>query len=150
MNSNNPRIIKYVVLTVGILLIGASAFSPILSRKNYLKLQYKEYIFGTDSMLWHFLVIPTIALFLIGFFSNHLAVKILFYVFLVPIAFFTFSVTAIANMGSFWGSPFIERLERGYFMALIGQMLIITATIISLHKPKKLKANTDQTDLLQS
>lgn len=150
MNSSNRGIIKYVILTVGTLLIGASAFSPILSRKNYLKLQYKEYIIGTDSMLWHFLVIPTIALFLIGFFSNHLAVKILFYVFLVPIAFFTFSVTIIANMGSFWGSPFIERLERGYFMALIGQMLIITATIISLHKPKKLKANTDQKDLLSS
>jgi TRAP-type mannitol/chloroaromatic compound transport system permease large subunit len=139
MKTDNSRVVKFVILTIGIFLIGASAFSPILSRKNYLEFKLKEYIIGTDSMLWHFLVIPTIALFLIGFFSNHLAVKILFYVFLVPIAFFTFSVTAIANMGSFWGSPLIERLERGYFMALIGQALVVTATIISLHQPKKIK-----------
>lgn len=142
--------LKYYLLIIGALFLAISAFSVYSSQGQFGNSE-EDFItinqLGIEHPAWYAFSIFTAILFFIGFFTGHIGAKIAFYI-LLPV--FTFAGSAFAILLTItWGAtPFVPQYEFGLFMQIIGCLLIVTATIISMHAYKKKRKEIGQSDLL--
>lgn len=94
---------------------------------------------GSKTTLWYLFFLGSIVVFCTGYFLNNLSIKIFVYTFS---GMFTLLISFIVSIqGAGWGQPCGISVENGYYLALLGSLLILTATISSMHRKKKLTKN---------
>jgi hypothetical protein len=145
--------LKTTLLLMGAALILLAAFSPVESQYQYLNQSgefedaVKVVTTGFNHILWYVLVFGTAVVFSVGYFFNRLVNKVLVYVFTPLFALIFLFFTAITTIT--WGAtPFIPRLQYGYLLMVYGSVLVLTATIISVHRgtPKTISNDKDLLD----
>ncbi len=144
--------LKTALLLIGAILILIAAFSPVESQYQYMNQsgEFEDAVevvtTGINHFLWYILVFGTAVVFSVGYFSNRLMNKVLVYVFTPLFALVFLFFTAVATIT--WGAtPFVPRLQYGYLLMIYGSILVLTATIISVHKGKSKTISNDK-DLL--
>lgn len=145
--------LKTTLLLVGALLILIAGFSPLESQYQFMNQsgEFEDAVqvitTGINHILWYILVFGTAVVFSVGYFSNRLANKVLVYVFTPLFALVFLFFTAITTIT--WGAtPFVPQLEYGYLLMVYGSVLVLTATIISVHRgtPKTISSDKDLLD----
>lgn len=135
---------KTTLVILGFGLIALGFFADIESNCfNPFSQQNPTIIFtpGSKSVLWLLFLIASRLIFLSGFFSRLIAGKILVYLFsgiFIPfIAFMTEIYLAE------WGDSCGISLESGYYITLFGSLMVLTATIISMHRKKRITGQSE-------
>lgn len=136
---------KLILVIVGFLLIGFGFFADIESNcfSPFSPQQNPTIIFtpGSKSVLWFLFLIASTLIFLSGFFFRHLAGKILVYLFSVIFIPFIAFMTEIYLAE--WGDSCGNSLESGYYITLFGSLMVLTATIISMHRKKRITGRSE-------
>lgn len=146
--------LKTVLLLIGVILIIIAGFKPVTSQ-----LQFKEpenyetlvdtFELGHQNFLWYLQIIFITILFSIGYFFNGLVNRILIYS-LTPIFAVIFLFLSAMSMNTWGATPFVPHFEYGYELMCYGSILVITATLISVHRKTKSKATISNSDLLDN
>ena len=143
------RIVKHSIAIIGGLLLFVSAFLQFESTDHFIGNSEEIrsiYTYGLTDPFWYVILICSVVIFSIGYFTQGLAFRILVYIFSVLGSIFIYFVALLTGVG--WGAtPFIPQKEIGFDFSIIGYILIIIATIISMHTKKKNSA-VDASDLL--
>jgi predicted membrane protein len=123
----------------GYLLILFSAFSNFSSQAEFI--DYSENTreistVGLNHPAWYLFLICTSILFGIGYFTGHIVAKIAFYI-LLPIFTATSFFFAVLLTVTWGATPFSPQYEFGFAMEIVGCLLVLIATIVSMHRHKK-------------
>ena len=135
--------LKLVAVITGFLLVASGAFTEFQSTCGFVNDQsdiVSVSIPASESPLWCFFLFGCVAIFSIGFFFNHLANKILVYCITGILTPFIAFITMISQAG--WGNPCGRSPGYGYYLTLLGSLLVLTATIISMHRSKREDRNS--------
>ncbi len=142
------KILRHSIAIIGGSLILGSAFLPFESNDDFIGISEEiktTYTYGLTNPLWYLILMCTTVIFSIGYFTQGLAFRILVYIFSFLCSIFIYFVTLLTGVG--WGAtPFIPQKEIGFALSVFGYILIIIATIISMHTKKK--KPSDAFDLL--
>nr|WP_294860718.1 hypothetical protein [uncultured Fluviicola sp.] len=142
MKKSSVFYIRTSLVVLGFTLIAFGFFTEFQSTCGFVD-GYEDImpisISGSESPLWYFFSFGSVLIFSIGYFFNHLANKILVYCFASILTLFITFVTWISQAG--WGKPCGHSSEYGYHLTLLGSLLVLTVTIISMNRKKKLLIN---------
>ena len=142
------KIIKHSIAIIGGLLLLISAFLRFESSDHFIGNSDEitsTHTYGLTNPLWYVILICSVIIFSIGYFTQGLAFRILVYAFSVFGSIYIYFVTLLTGVG--WGAtPFIPQKEIGFDFSIIGYILIVIATIISMNTKKEESA--DASDLL--
>lgn len=124
--------LKTTLVIFGFLLVTFGFFIEFKSICGYAPIP------GSESQLWYIFSLGSISIFTISYFFNNLFGKILVYSF----AGILISYMIIATWGSKvgWGKP-CDSSENGYYLTILGSLLILIAAIISIISKKKASGN---------
>ena len=145
--------LKTAFLLIGTILIISAGFSPVQSQLVFNGPEFSDTVDvvqnGIHHLLWYVLLFLTGIIFSIGYFYNKTVNRVLLYVFIpvFAVVFLFFSVLSIMTWGA---TPFVPHLEYGYELMCYGSILVITATLISVHRKTKSKATISNSDLLDN
>jgi hypothetical protein len=131
--------LKTVLAIIGFVLIAFGFFNEFQSTCGFVK-GFGDIvpisISGSNSGLWHYFLIGSVLVFALGYFFNYPVNKILVYfftgIFTLLIAFLVW----ISKAG--FGGPCGYSVEEGYYLTLFGSLSVLSATIISMHRKKKI------------
>ncbi|AEA44656.1 hypothetical protein [Fluviicola taffensis] len=141
MNKSSIFYFKTAFILIGFTLLSLGFFTEFQSTCRYVD-DFEDIvpisIPGSKSTLWYFFSLGSVAIFLIGFFFGNLANKILVYCVTGILSPFIGFMTLISQAG--WGNPCGYYPEHGYYLTLLGSLLVLVATIISMHRKKKIVA----------
>ncbi len=140
------------IIKQGLLISGIALFLVASITKTF-TIQFTG-LFGADAFrkelvgylcpTWYLCVSVSTILFFLGYFKNTLPFKILFYIFLPVFLFLVgLAIRADINMYSEYNN---NEFHIGYYLTLIGTLVIFLATIISLHRPIPQKTNSQLLD----
>ncbi|WP_343747507.1 hypothetical protein [Fluviicola sp.] len=140
MRSKN-KTLEHTLAILGGLLLSISAFLHFESSTDFANDSQDKFIetytIGLSEPLWYLIVVSAAVIFSIGYFTRGIVFRILVYKFTVLLSIFIFFITLLT--GVTWGAtPFIPQKEIGFEIAIAGYIVIITATIISMHKNQKM------------
>lgn len=128
-----------MLLALGVILIVISAFLAYSSQLEFVNNQEEEVIerfeMGIQHPSWYVFTFFTAILFSVGFFSNGLGNKITFYT-LLPVLGFLSAGFALIQTVTWGATPFVPHYEFGINLQIVGCLLVIAATIVSLHEKK--------------
>ena len=134
----------------GALTLFTSGFMPIVLNavvnysNNTAWPQVTGEIIGFSNPLWYIILLFTSIIFATGYFFNKIINRVLVFVFIplfvIGILFFTIVFTFTIAIDP--GDP-ILMIGKGYYVTILGYLLVITATVISVLRKRDLTKTND-------
>ena len=150
--------LKTILVIIGFIILflsGMLVFSTVrIQTLNDLSGMVDEQIFKTSgfrSPLWFAIVAGTVIIFGIGYFFNHIVNRVLVFVFIPMFAIALFFLSLLFTFNISIDFPVtISELNDGYTMAIIGSAIVLTATVISVLRKRKIHKTNDNDLLLDN
>ncbi|WP_300359615.1 hypothetical protein [Fluviicola sp.] len=134
MKKTSALYLKTTLVIFGFLLVTFGFFIEFKSICGYAPIP------GSESQLWYIFSLSSISIFSLSYFFNNLLGKILVYSFAVILISYMIIATWGSKVG--WGKP-CDSSENGYYLTILGSLLILVAAIIApIISKKKASRNT--------